>query len=175
MKKIFYIVLGILLLIVIALFGLLTYTKSFSPFAKVEFKENGMDITVEYCQPKKKGREIFGKLVPYDKVWRTGANQSTTIRFEKDTKIADKTIPKGSYSLFTIPAKDKWIIIINKTVGDWGAFSYKQQNDLLRTEVPVGNVSEVMESFTITFAKTDKGVNMLLTWDKTQIAVPFSL
>ena len=174
MKKIIYIILGVLGVIMIALFGLLTYTKSHSPFSKVASEENGISITVEYCQPKKKGREIFGKLVPYDQVWRTGANSSTTITFAQDTKIADKAIPKGSYSLFTIPKKEAWTIIINKTVGDWGAFSYKKENDLLRVEVPASSVAEVVELFTIKFAKTENGANMLLTWDKTQVSVPFS-
>ncbi len=171
MKKIIYIVLGILVFVAVALFGLLQYTKSFSPFVEAKFNEGNLDIKVAYCQPKKKGREIFGKLVPYSQVWRTGANASTTITFAQDTQVGNKKVPKGEYSLFTIPEKDKWTIIINKTVGDWGAFSYKEANDLMRVEVPATTTNTVVEMFTISFQKAGKGVDMWLKWDKTAVAV----
>ncbi len=174
MKKILYIVLGVLAVLAMAFFGLLFYTKSHSPTATAETSENGLNIKVEYCQPSKKGREVFGKLVPFDKVWRTGANKSATITFGQDTKIGDKQLKKGTYSLFTIPTAGKWTIIINSIVGDWGAFSYKQDKDVLRVEVESKSAEAVTEMFTITFEKADKTTNMVLAWGKTRTTVPMN-
>jgi Protein of unknown function (DUF2911) len=113
-------------------------------------------------------------LVPYNKVWRTGANTSTTIIFEQDTKLAGKDLKKGTYSLFTIPTAEKWTIIINKTIGDWGAFSYKQENDILRVHVPVTTTETVRERFNINLESVENGVNMVFAWDKTVVKLPLT-
>jgi hypothetical protein len=90
------------------------------------------DITIDYSRPVAKGRTIFGGLVPYDKVWRTGANDATTITFSDDVTINGQALPKGAYSLHTIPGKDSWTIIFNKTAKQWGSFNYDQAQDALR-------------------------------------------
>ncbi len=175
MKRFAYIVLGTILTLGIVMTGLYFYTTSKSPFGTAVIStENGINVKVEYCQPSKNGREIFGKLVPYNKVWRTGANTSTTIIFEQDTKLAGKDLKKGTYSLFTIPTAEKWTIIINKTIGDWGAFSYKQENDILRVHVPVTTTETVRERFNINLESVENGVNMVFAWDKTVVKLPLT-
>lgn len=173
MKRIIYIVLSTILILGLLMTGLYFYTTSKSPFAVAQITEKNLAIRVEYCQPLKKNREIFGKLVPYNKVWRTGANTSTTITFAQDTKIAGKDIKKGIYSLFTIPNPDQWTIIINGKVGDWGAFSYKQEKDILRIDVPANKSKQITEKFNISFSKDEKNVNMSLHWDNVEVKVPF--
>src|SRR3982751_1127810 len=87
------------------------------------------DITITYSRPAVKGRQIWGALVPYDQVWRTGANDATTITFSDDVTINGKPLPKGTYSLHTIPGKEQWTIIFNKTAKQWGSFNYDQAQD----------------------------------------------
>ncbi len=108
------------------------------------------DITIDYSRPVAKGRTIFGGLVPYDKVWRTGANEATQITFSDDVTINGHPLPKGAYSLHTIPGKDSWTLIFNKTVKQWGSFNYDQAQDALRvtTKPQQGPFAEL---FTITF------------------------
>lgn len=108
------------------------------------------DITIDYSRPVAKGRTIFGGLVPYDKVWRTGANEATQITFSDDVTINGHPLPKGAYSLHTIPGKDSWTLIFNKTAKQWGSFNYDQAQDALRvTTKPQQGPSA--ELFTITF------------------------
>ncbi|MCJ7467357.1 MAG: DUF2911 domain-containing protein, partial [Maribacter sp.] len=95
-------------------------TKKNSPQKTATYTKNGMDLTVNYSSPFKKGRVIFGELVPYDKVWRTGANEPTTFRTATDIKIDNKKMPAGTYSLWTIPKKESWLVLFNKEVPDWG-------------------------------------------------------
>ncbi len=175
MKRFIYITLAVVIVLGIAFVGLYFYTTSKSPFAVAQNGDNKLSVKVEYCQPSKKGREIFGKLVPYEKVWRTGANTSTTITFAQNTKIAGKEIKKGAYSLFTIPTPEKWTIIFNGVVGDWGAFSYKSEKDVLRVEVPASQVEKAREMFEIRFEKAENNdnanINMILAWDKTEVKV----
>jgi hypothetical protein len=94
-------------------------------------------IKITYCQPRTRGREIFGALVPYGQVWRTGANEATEITLTKDVFINGMMITAGTYSVFTIPDKEKWVIIFNKELGLWGSYNYNYKNDLIRFEVPI--------------------------------------
>ena len=104
-----------------------------SPFAKVSQEVGLTQITVDYSSPGVKGRKIWGALVPFDKMWRTGANQATKITFSKDVTFVDKAVPAGTYSLFTIPAKSgEWTVILNKNPNQGGTGQYKQDLDLLR-------------------------------------------
>jgi len=169
-----FIITAVALGLAILVLGLFSYTQMASPFATTQFNENGLNVKVEYCQPKKKGRDIFGKLVPFDAVWRTGANWATRITLEQDTKIGEKEVKKGVYSLFTIPTAGKWTIIINGAKKEWGAFSYAKEQDVIRTEVESKTTDKSVESFTIKIEKSDKGANMLLVWDKTEVSVPIS-
>lgn len=172
MKKVFLIVGVLALLIVFALFGIRSYTKSFSPTSQLVFNEGSIEGQVVYCRPFKKDRDIFGKLVPYGEVWRTGANEATEITFENDLNFGGKALKAGTYTLFTIPNPTEWTIILNSKLGQWGAFNYKSEFDVLRVEVPTEEADKVHEQFTIAFeAKSAEQLDMLLTWDKTRVRV----
>ena len=131
-------------------------------------------IKVVYSRPQKKGRDIFGALVPYDKVWRTGANESTEITFYKDVKMGDQSVAAGTYELFTAPTANEWTIILNKETGQWGAYSYMEASNVAQVKVPAKQTEKEVEAFTIVFDKAENGATMFLAWDKTYVAVPFS-
>jgi hypothetical protein len=134
-----------------------------SPPATAENTVDGVTVKIDYHSPQVKGRTIWGGLEPYDKVWRTGANNATTIEVSGDMKIGKKKLPKGKYSLFTIPKKgDSWTVIINKEAEQWGAYNYKESEDLLRFEVKVDRTLELNES--LTFDVKDDGT-IVFTWE----------
>lgn len=140
-------------------------------FAILRYKDTYIKVT--YCQPRKRGREIFGGLVPYGQVWRTGANEATEITLTKDVFINGLLVTAGTYSLFTIPDKEKWVIILNKELGLWGSYNYNYKNDLLRFEVPIQANTSYTEAFTIKFDQRNNMADLLLLWDKTKISIPF--
>lgn len=129
-------------------------------------------MRVLYSRPQKKGREIFGVLEQFDKVWRLGANENTEIQFFKAVTIAGKKIKAGRYSLFAIPSQDKWTVIINKQTDKWGAFSYDPEKDVLRTEVVTNKTEKTIEAFSITFIDAPEGANLVVAWDNTQVFLP---
>lgn len=129
-------------------------------------------IKIIYSRPQKKGRDIFGVLEQYGKVWRFGANESTEIHFFKKVTIGGKKIKAGTYSLFAIPNKDKWTIIVNRQTDKWGAFTYDQSMDIVRTEIPVQGLSKPVEYFSLTFVPTNNGANLVAGWDKVQVELP---
>lgn len=130
-------------------------------------------VRVTYSRPAKNGREVFGKLIPYGKVWRVGANEATEIKFYTDATIQGKAIKAGTYSLFAIPGEKEWTIILNSDLDYWGAYSYREQNDVLRVAAPVTKSKEVIENFSIVFAKNGQnGAVMKLGWDDTVVEVP---
>lgn len=132
-------------------------------------------IKIVYSRPAKKARDIFGVLEQYGKVWRLGANESTEIKFFRRAKIGGKTIKPGTYSLFAIPNPGNWTLIINKQTDRWGAFTYDQSKDLLRTDVPVKMLDKPVENFSITFTAQPDGANMVFAWDKTLIEIPVTI
>jgi hypothetical protein len=149
--------------------------KNFRPsptaLAAIRYKDSYIKIT--YCQPHKRGRKIFGGLVPYGEVWRTGANEATEITLTRDLFINGTLLNAGTYSLFTIPEKDTWTIIINKDVGLWGSYNYNAKLDQMRFIIPVQIISsEVVEAFTIKFDQRNNVADLLLLWDKTKISIP---
>ena len=129
-------------------------------------------IKVLYSRPQRKGRIIFGVLEQFDKVWRLGANENTEIYFRKGVTIGNKKIKAGTYSLFAIPKKDTWIVIVNKQTDRWGAFSYDETKDVVRVSVPVKTLAKTIESFSMTFVDTAIGVNLMMAWDNTEVALP---
>ncbi len=130
-------------------------------------------VRVTYSRPQKNGREVFGKLVPYEKVWRTGANEATEIKFYQDVELGGKNVKAGTYSLFSIPGEKEWTIILNSDMDYWGAYSYKQANDVLRVTAPVTNANSAVENFTIQFeGKGEKQGVMKLAWDNKVVEVP---
>lgn len=129
-------------------------------------------ISMTYSRPNVKGRKIFGGIQPFGEVWRTGANWATTITFSEETTVEGNKVPAGTYSLFTIPGKDEWTVILNKTVKQWGAYDYKQADDVVRFKVPYIKLKEKRETFTIAFANvTTKTAELYLLWDFTAIAI----
>ncbi|MCQ6959672.1 DUF2911 domain-containing protein [Mucilaginibacter aquariorum] len=131
-------------------------------------------ITVTYSRPNVKGRKIFGGINPYGQVWRTGANAATTITFSENVLVEGNKVPAGTYSLFSIPEQNSWTIILNKTAKQWGAYSYKQADDLVRFTVKPITVKEKRETFTMQFANsTTKTTDLYIVWDHT--AVPMHL
>ena len=148
-----------------------------SPLAIVSCRYKDAYLKITYSQPHKRGREIFGKIVPFGQVWRTGANEATEITITKDILINGTQLNAGSYSLFSIPEKEKWTIIFNSDVGLWGAYNYNPKMDVLRLEVPVEELRGlVYEPFTISIEQKNDLADILLQWDKTkvQLSVKFS-
>jgi hypothetical protein len=131
-------------------------------------------IRVIYSRPLKKGREIFGALEPFDKVYRLGANENTEIRFSKDVTIGNKLVPKGTYSLFAIPKKDKWVMILNKQTDRWGAYSYDETLDIVRVEVPVKTLAVPVEALSMTFTGMPTGAKLIIGWDLTSVELPIA-
>lgn len=145
-----------------------------SPMAVAKYQSNAIYIKAVYGQPSKRGRVIFGELEPYGKVWRTGANEATELTFTKDIKIAGKPLKAGTYTLFTIPNPEKWTVIINAELGQWGAYKYEKDKDLFSFEVPVTKPEYQYEAFTIEFEETKTGADMELLWDTTRVAIPLT-
>ena len=137
-----------------------------SPPATATATVGGKTITIDYSQPSVKGRKIWGDLVPYGEVWRTGANETTTIDVSADAEVEGKTLAKGKYALFTIPGEKEWIIIVNKTIA-WGAYSYKEADDVLRATVTPAKSAAFHEKFTIEISP--EGVVSLL-WENLQVS-----
>ncbi|WP_093367633.1 DUF2911 domain-containing protein [Psychroflexus sediminis] len=135
-------------------------------------QDNSPLARIIYSRPKKKNRAIFGKLVPFNKVWRTGANEATEITFYEDVLVNGTAVEAGTYSLYTIPEEEKWTIIINERINEWGAYNYDDSMDLLRTSVPVKNTAATVENFSITFKPTKDGSDLLMGWDDTFVEVP---
>lgn len=144
-----------------------------SPLAIAQMKFKDTYLKVTYSQPHKRGREIFGALVPYGEVWRTGANEATELTINKPILIGQDTLSAGTYSLFTIPEKENWTVIINEEVGQWGSYNYLPESDILRIKVPVEEIKDVVwEPFTISFETERDYAYLVMRWDQTAIRVP---
>lgn len=145
-----------------------------SPKAMVEQTVGFTEVTIEYGRPGVKGRTIWGGLVPYNAVWRAGANEATKITFSTDVKIDGKKLKSGSYSFFAIPGQKTWILIFNKVADQWGAFEYNDVEDALRVEVtPMqNNCWQEWLAYTINKSADNKAV-VMLEWEK--LKVPFNV
>lgn len=137
-----------------------------SPAAEAKAKVNGTDVTINYSQPAVKARTIWGDLVPYDAVWRTGANEATWIEVSEDVQIEGQTLKAGKYGLFTIPGRDEWTIIFNKTWQQWGAYEYDEAKDALRVTVKSESIPIASERMTFNI---NKNGNVDLLWDKLKV------
>ncbi len=134
---------------------------------------DGKNITVAYSRPSMRNRKIMGELVPFDKVWRTGANEATSFETQAPLNIGSTEIPAGKYTLYTIPSQAGWTLIINKQTGQWGT-QYDQSQDLARVKMDVKQLSAPVEQFTISFEKTgDTACGMKLEWENTSASVSF--
>jgi len=136
-----------------------------SPAANAQCKlSDGKSVKVDYSSPRAKGRKIYGGLVPLGQVWRTGANESTTFVTDANLTIGGKDVPAGNYTMFTIPAEDKWTLIISKKTGEWGT-DYPEGQDLGRYDMSVSKTPSAVENFTISFHEMGTGCHMYLDWE----------
>jgi hypothetical protein len=134
----------------------------------------GKTIKTDYSSPRLKGRKMIGEHDPYGKVWRTGANEATTFVTSADVNVGGKTVPAGSYTIFTVPNPDKWTLIINKKTGEWG-IPYKYESDeLARVDMKVSKLPAPVENFTIAYDKSGSGCTLRLDWDTTRASVDIS-
>ncbi|MEZ4793845.1 MAG: DUF2911 domain-containing protein [Gelidibacter sp.] len=156
------------------------FTKRLSPKDTVKFELNDTRLEVAYNRPSKRGREIFGALVPFDQVWRTGANEATTFITNKDLMVDGHLMPKGEYTLWTIPHDSVWEIIFNTKQYPWGVDEQMRpmrepQFDLMDIDEPVHHLDKPVEQFTIAFDNITDDLKMTLVWDKTKVEVPMKI
>ncbi len=139
-----------------------------SPHEKVTATAGKANVTIEYGRPSLKGRKaVGGQLVPFGQVWRTGADEATTLTTDADLMIGTLAVPAGSYSLFTLPAEKEWKLIVNKNAKQWGAFSYKEAEDLGRVAMKMKSLAAPVEQFTIAI----KDGMIVMSWENTEVSV----
>lgn len=145
-----------------------------SPPATATAKIGAADVTIKYSSPSVKGRKVWGELVPYGQVWRTGANEATTITFSKDVTVEGQPLKAGTYALFTIPTEKEWTIVFNKTAKQWGAFKYEQAQDALRVKVKPAKSTAMNERMKIDVTAKGKNAGVVtIMWEN--VAVPFNV
>lgn len=144
-----------------------------SPLSIIKMRYKDAYVKIVYSQPHKKGRAIFGSLVPYGQVWRLGANEATELTTTKDMLVNNKTLKAGTYSIFCIPEKDKWTIIINSDLGLWGAYNYNAKLDVMRFDISVQSLTTPYEAFTMVFDQKNDVAMLNILWDTTKVSVPF--
>src|SRR5688572_22400956 len=155
-------------------------SRQLSPPQTTAYNYGGLDITVEYFRPFKRGRVIFGDakdgaLQPNGKYWRLGANNATEVSFSKDITFAGQPLKAGSYRMYAVPNDPLWTISLNSELGKWGYDEPNHSLDVLNVQVPVEKQASVTEQFTITFDSDSTGIQMLLAWDNTRIRVPIAV
>lgn len=160
---------------IIALFSLIllsTFAFAQKAPASPAMTSESANVKVTYGQPSMNGREVFGKLVPYGEVWRTGANNGTEVTFNKDVKVAGKKVKAGTYTLFTIPNADEWVIILNSELKQWGSYGYAKIKDKNVIEVKVKPMksSGSVEKLTITASDSQ----IVIEWENTMVHIPLS-
>ncbi|WP_029035517.1 DUF2911 domain-containing protein [Salinimicrobium terrae] len=128
---------------------------------------------VLYSRPQTRDREVFGKLVPYGEVWRTGANEATEITLYEDLMVGDKTIKQGTYTLYTVPGEKEWTIILNNSTNVWGAYDYHVEQDVARITVPVRKSPVPIDALSMSFAESNDGADLFIGWDDQYVKVPF--
>lgn len=179
-RTIKWLLFGIAALAVIGYMGfrhLQSQTKMASPEAVAAFTQNELHLEVRYCRPYKKDREIFGGLVPYGEVWRTGANEATTFTSNKDFNFGGTAVKAGTYTLWTVPGPDNWTVILNEKRYGWGVgwggvASREAGHDAASVTVPVAKLEGSLEQFTIRFDQEPPA--LVLEWDDVMVAVPIT-
>jgi len=146
-----------------------------SPAAKASCTlADGKTVTVDYFSPRAKGRKVYGGLVPYGDVWRAGANEATTFSTTADLMVGGSHVPAGSYTIFTIPNKDKWTLIISKKTGEWGIPYPGADSDFARVDMKASGLPAAVENFTIAFDKSAGGCTLRMDWETTRASVDIS-
>lgn len=147
-----------------------------SSTAKIEQSIGIKNVKLVYQRPNINDRNIFGELVPYDAVWRTGANNIPSITFEEEVSIAGNKVPAGTYGLFTIPSQGDWTIILSKNVEQWGSYQYNPDEDFLRFEAKSQQTSDKTETFTMAFENVKpEGADLTLAWENTKVSFPIAV
>ncbi len=131
----------------------------------------GKTIKTNYSSPRMKSRTIYGYLVPFGKVWRAGANDATTFATSSDLLVQGKTVPAGAYTIFTVPAPDKWTLIINKKTGEWGIPYKYEKDELARVDMKVSTLPNPVENFTISYDRSGNGCSLQMEWETTRASV----
>jgi len=143
-----------------------------SPLASIKERVGVTDVSVEYSRPSARERKIFGGLVPYGAVWRTGANAATKMTFSTDVKLGGAAVPAGTYALFTIPGEAEWTVILSKVSDEWGSYTYNQKDDQARVKVKPVAMAEPLETMTIGVQDMRAGkANLVIAWEKTKVPV----
>lgn len=164
------------LLFVVFLFSLVAVAQQNPPLSPRKSAEHtfadGKKVTIDYGSPSIRGRKIMGGIVPYGKVWRTGANEATGFVTDADLTIGGTKVPAGKYTLYTLPGETSWQLIINKQTGQWGT-EYNQSQDLARIPTKVESLNSPVEQMTFSFENTGAdSANLVLEWEKTKLSVP---
>lgn len=170
-----YVTLGLLMLSAFSLTSSAQGLKlpSLSPTAKISQQFSVSEIEIEYSRPSARGRKVFGELVPFGQVWRTGANASTKLTVGEDFNIGGTEVKAGKYSFYTIPGANEWTVILNSDLGNWGAMGYSTDKDVARFTVKPSSISNKVETFTIEVADiTFNTCNIVLKWENTKVVVP---
>jgi hypothetical protein len=146
-----------------------------SPPGQAAVTIGAASITIDYARPSMRGRKIMGALVPYDTVWRTGANAATTLKTSAALEIGGTLVPAGTYTLYTLPGEKAWKLIINKETGQWGT-KYDQAQDLARVDLKLGATAAPVEQFTIALTATGAAAGLLtMEWETTKLTIPFTV
>lgn len=147
-----------------------------SPLAKVEQRVGVTDVAISYARPSVKGRKVFGDLIAYGEVWRTGANAATTVSFSTPVKFGGVDVPAGKYSLHTIPAAKEWTVILNKVVDQWGSYTYDAKQDQARAMVKPIALTEPVETLEIGLGDLrDSSAMFTIAWERTRVAVKIDM
>lgn len=170
-KKFLIAIAAIAFMFAVSAFAQQDKSKRPSPPGTAEVTLNGKKITIDYSRPSMRGRKIMGELVPYGEVWRTGANEATTLTTEGNVKVGGAEVPAGKYTLYTLPSEGTWKLIINKETGQWGTV-YHQAQDLARVDMEKSQLSQPVEQFTISLQKlNDKEARLIMEWETTRLSV----
>ncbi|PYT98808.1 MAG: hypothetical protein DMG38_14145 [Acidobacteria bacterium] len=174
-RTVAFLAVGCMTVGIMALLGSAQMGGKASPAAKATCDlGGGKSITVDYSSPRAKGRKIFGGLVPYGEVWRTGADEATTFVTTADLMVGGTHVPAGNYTIFTVPNQNKWTLIINKKTGEWG-IPYKYESDeLARVDMKVSAAPATVENFIIAFDKAASGCTLRMEWENTRATVDIS-
>lgn len=132
---------------------------------------DGQTIKTNYSSPRMKSRKIYGDLVPFGKVWRAGANEATTFVTSSDLLVQGKTVPAGAYTIFTVPAPDKWTLIINRKTGEWGIPYKYEKDELARVDMRVSALPNPVENFTISYDRSGSGCTLEMDWETTRASI----
>lgn len=147
-----------------------------SPASTLKQRVGFTDIEIVYSRPGVKERKIFPDFLPHGEVWRTGANNATKVTFSTAVKIDGKELAAGSYALYSIPGASEWTVIFNKVTGEWGAYSYKQENDALRVKVKAVKLAQPVETFTIDINDIrTQSATLNIVWENTRVPVKFEV